>query len=122
MSVIGIQIGQCGNQIGEKIFQTILEDCFQSSYIETVTSRNLINQNKSSNLKTRSASSSSLLSAKGSKVNSTTSNTLEFNDSAKTSILLKKLNESYIIESVDRFFTFNKCMIFTKISTNYFHF
>ena len=108
MSVIGIQIGQCGNQIGEKIFQTIREDCFQSSYIETVTSRNQMNQNKSSNLKTRSASSSSLLSAKGSKVNNTTSNTLEFNDSAKTSSLLKKLSENYIIESVDRFFTFKE--------------
>ena len=28
MSIITIQIGQCGNQIGEKLFETIISDCF----------------------------------------------------------------------------------------------
>lgn len=29
MSVITVQIGQCGNQIGEKFFETIISDCFE---------------------------------------------------------------------------------------------
>jgi hypothetical protein len=108
MSVIGIQIGQCGNQIGEKLFETILEDCFQSTYIETVTSKNQANQKKSSNLKVRSASSSSLLSAKGSNASNFTSNTLEFNELKKSISTLKQINESYIIETIDKFFTFKE--------------
>ena len=31
MSVITLQIGQCGNQIGEKLYDTILNDCFNCS-------------------------------------------------------------------------------------------
>jgi tubulin delta len=31
MSIINIQVGQCGNQIGEKLFETIISDCFESS-------------------------------------------------------------------------------------------
>ena len=27
MSIITIQIGQCGNQIGEKFFETLINDC-----------------------------------------------------------------------------------------------
>lgn len=30
MSIITIQIGQCGNQIGEKLFETIISDCFET--------------------------------------------------------------------------------------------
>lgn len=30
MSIINIQVGQCGNQIGEKLFETIISDCFES--------------------------------------------------------------------------------------------
>ena len=109
MSVIGIQIGQCGNQIGEKLFDTILDDCFQSTYIDTVANKNLANQNKSTNLKVRSASSSSLLSTKGSFTgNASNSNTLEFNDCKKDTAFLKKANENYIVESIDRFFTFKE--------------
>lgn len=29
MSIVTVQIGQCGNQIGEKIFETIASDCFE---------------------------------------------------------------------------------------------
>ena len=31
MSIITIQIGQCGNQIGEKLFETIISDCLEST-------------------------------------------------------------------------------------------
>lgn len=30
MSIITIQIGQCGNQIGEKLFETIISDCYDT--------------------------------------------------------------------------------------------
>ena len=30
MSVITLQIGQCGNQIGEKLFETIVSDCYDT--------------------------------------------------------------------------------------------
>jgi hypothetical protein len=30
MSVITIQVGQCGNQIGEKLFDTLVSDCFDA--------------------------------------------------------------------------------------------
>ena len=30
MSIITVQIGQCGNQIGEKLFETIISDCFDT--------------------------------------------------------------------------------------------
>jgi tubulin delta len=31
MSVVTVQVGQCGNQIGEKLFDTIVSDCFDAS-------------------------------------------------------------------------------------------
>ena len=30
MSIITLQIGQCGNQIGEKLFETIVSDCYDT--------------------------------------------------------------------------------------------
>jgi tubulin delta len=30
MSIITLQVGQCGNQIGEKLFETIVSDCFET--------------------------------------------------------------------------------------------
>jgi hypothetical protein len=33
MSMITIQIGQCGNQIGEKLFETFINDCNSFSYV-----------------------------------------------------------------------------------------
>jgi hypothetical protein len=31
MSIITVQIGQCGNQIGEKLFETLISDCYDCS-------------------------------------------------------------------------------------------
>lgn len=30
MSIVTVQIGQCGNQIGEKLFETIVSDCYDT--------------------------------------------------------------------------------------------
>ena len=30
MSIVTVQIGQCGNQIGEKLFETIIADCYDT--------------------------------------------------------------------------------------------
>ncbi len=30
MSIITVQVGQCGNQIGEKLYDTIVSDCFDA--------------------------------------------------------------------------------------------
>jgi hypothetical protein len=37
MSIITVQIGQCGNQIGEKLFETIISDCY--SFDSTLNNR-----------------------------------------------------------------------------------
>lgn len=79
MSIITLQIGQCGNQIGEKLFETIASDCYDVK-----------SQSKQSNLK-RAYSLNSLNSAGFRETDSRS----EFN----------KLNDDYLYESKKRFFT-----------------
>ncbi len=79
MSIVTLQIGQCGNQIGEKLFETIVSDCFDSKP----------SQSKSSNMK-RAYSLSSLNSNRESSIGDQPYN---------------KLNEDYLYESKRRFFT-----------------
>lgn len=51
MSVVTVQIGQCGNQIGEKILETIAADNFEhkssSSSFSSASNLNYVNESKS---------------------------------------------------------------------------
>jgi tubulin delta len=79
MSIITLQIGQCGNQIGEKLFETIVSDCYDVK-----------SQSKQCNLK-RAYSLNSLNSIESKEIEPRS----EFN----------KLNDDYLYESKKRFFT-----------------
>jgi tubulin delta len=79
MSIITLQVGQCGNQIGEKLFETIVSDCYDVK-----------SQIKQSNLK-RAYSLNAL--------NSTGSKEIEPKNE------FSKLNDDYVYESKKRFFT-----------------
>jgi hypothetical protein len=68
MSIITVQIGQCGNQIGEKLFETLISDCYDC-------------------------------------------NTIYQNNKSRTHYIsnhVRRLNENYVNESVNRFFTENE--------------
>ena len=67
MSIITIQIGQCGNQIGEKLFETIISDCSDTT--------------------------------------GTLSSSFRFKPVAPPSQASLKLNENYVTESKQRFFS-----------------
>lgn len=45
MSIITVQIGQCGNQVGEKLFETILSDCYDYGTNNKQTRPSSSNQN-----------------------------------------------------------------------------
>jgi hypothetical protein len=45
MSVVTIQIGQCGNQIGEKLFETLFSDCYDLPNASRL-NRKLANENE----------------------------------------------------------------------------
>lgn len=48
MSIVTIQIGQCGNQIGEKLFETISSDCFEYKHcgVEKIQNNAYVNESK----------------------------------------------------------------------------
>ncbi len=37
MSIISLQVGQCGNQVGAQLFKTVYDDCYNSN---SLTSQN----------------------------------------------------------------------------------
>ena len=107
MSVLTVQIGQCGNQIGEKLFETIIDDCFHSKYVETIKTKNRTNQNKNTNLNRARSASSSNLSSKLASPEASQSKTFE-DDTYKSVNQAQKLNKNYITDSIDRFFTYEQ--------------
>jgi hypothetical protein len=78
MSVITVQIGQCGNQIGDKLFATFLDDCLSYECSN-------LTGNKFSRQQVGTETNKSSLSLRN----------------------IKQINQLYTSESIERFFSIN---------------